>query len=80
MARLSKAEKLKMCVGCRDDFYNGNNDLGVKECCHLGSAKKVQRKEVGFWDEPPWDHQPVIDTLSCYHAKGYVYVEPHRTK
>lgn len=73
---LSKKKKLEMCAGCRDNYYNGQ---GADECWMLKTARKVERKEVGFWDTPPWTHQPVVETLSCYNKEGYVYVEPHRT-
>jgi len=36
--------KSKMCVGCRNDFYNGNNSLGVRRCLYLGSAKVCDKK------------------------------------
>ena len=29
---MTKSEKLKHCVGCRDNFYNGNNPYGITEC------------------------------------------------
>ena len=41
------------CVGCRDNFYNGNNDLGVKECWCLKDAKLVMKKEVHIDQAPP---------------------------
>lgn len=75
---LSKEDKLAMCIGCVDNFYNGNNPLGVKECWLLSSAEKVERKKVGFWQNPPWDQEP-IEVLSCRKEKGFVFVEPNRT-
>lgn len=77
---LSKKKKLEMCVGCRENFYNGNNALGVKECWGLSTAREVKRKKIGLWDTPPWSHQPVVEVLSCRTEKGYVFVEPRRTK
>ena len=41
------------CVGCRDNFYNGNNNLGVKECWCLKDAKLVMKKEVHIDQAPP---------------------------
>lgn len=66
------------CVGCRDNFYNGNNDLGVQRCWNMDSAKLVRRKEVCIYDVPPWHWQPVLIKPSCYSRKGYVYVRPHQ--
>jgi hypothetical protein len=75
---MTKADKLKMCRGCRNDFYNGNNSCGVKECWSLGSAKVVMRKEVHIDQRPPWT-QPASKFLDCYHADRYVYVNPKQT-
>lgn len=43
---LREDEKLATCVGCRDDFYNDKNPLGVKRCWSLKSAKKVRREDL----------------------------------
>lgn len=73
------SETLKQyCTGCVDDFYNGNNDLGVDECWHLSTAQLVTRKKVGINDRPPWLHEP-ITTLSCRREVGSIFVEPDRT-
>lgn len=69
-----------MCSGCRQNFYNGNNDLGVKECWNYSGAKVVSKKRIGLWDKPPWTHQPVVKVLNCRHEQGYVFVDPKRTK
>ena len=36
----------KHCWGVRNDFYNGKNDLGVKECWSFDSKKKEQGVNV----------------------------------
>lgn len=69
------AEKLKRCVGCRDDFYNGKNDLGVPECWLLDSARPVTRTRVGIWQDPPYTWRPE-QTLSCHHPEGAVWIKP----
>ena len=79
MAPLSKAAKLKLCAGCRQNFYNGNNPMSIDECWSLPTAKKVKRKKIGLWDTPPWNHQPTVEILDCRSEQGYVFVEPHRT-
>lgn len=33
---------VKFCAGCRNDFYNGHNDLGVKECWSREDAKREE--------------------------------------
>ena len=70
---MTKAEKLKRCQGCRDNFYNGNNDLGVKECWSLNSAEPVTRTRIGIWQAPPYDWRPE-PTLSCHHPEGSVWI------
>lgn len=66
------------CVGCEDDFYNDNNQYGIKECWNLKSARIVKKKAIGMNDVPPWNHTP-RETLSCYHRKGCWYVDAKRT-
>lgn len=66
----------KNCQGCRDNFYNGNNRLGVQKCWLLDNARLVRRKEVGMSDVPPWHWQPVVVLPECYRRSGYVYVNP----
>lgn len=55
-----------MCVGCRDDYYNG---LGAKECWSFQSAKVVTKTCVGTWDRPPYLWNPQ-ETLSCHSPEG----------
>lgn len=31
--------KKSMCEGCSDNFYNGGNPYGIKECWHFKDAK-----------------------------------------
>jgi hypothetical protein len=38
-----ESERKKLCAGCSEDFYNGNNPLGVKKCWCFESAKKVDK-------------------------------------
>ena len=35
--------KKAMCSGCRENFYNGHNSLGVSECWHFKSARVVDK-------------------------------------
>lgn len=65
-------------MGCYNDFYNGNNDLGVGECWSLKTAKVIFRKEVSINQRPPWN-QPARRFLSCYRKTGYVYVGKDQT-
>lgn len=73
----------KPCRGCRDDFYNGRNPLGVKRCWALKDAKIVKRYEIGTWTQPtaPGAFTEVM-VPNCYHADGrHFYKElPHFVK
>lgn len=75
---MTDRQKLRYCRGCRNNFYNGNNDLGVDRCRLLDKAKVVWRKEVPMDQRPPWT-QKAKRVLSCYRRSGYVYVDPDRT-
>src|SRR5438128_47461 len=61
----------KHCAGCEDDFYNGKNPLGVKECWSLKDAEVVTRYSIGTWTEPtrPGAFREV-QRPNCYHRKG----------
>lgn len=68
---MSHEAKLARCVGCRDDFYNDKNQLGVKQCCHFASAKSVTRYRIGWWTAPDSaECFRKVETNSCYHAPG----------
>jgi hypothetical protein len=57
-----------MCVGCRNDFYNGQ---GAKECWSFKSAQVVQRWRIGWWTQPT--SKSVfrrVTTLNCHQASG----------
>ena len=66
-----------MCVGCENNFYNGNNSYGVKECWSFENAIIKIRKQVGLNDRPPWKWKGK-KMLSCYHKKGYFFVDGNR--
>ena len=65
----------ELCSGCRDNFYNGNNDLGINECWCFEDSNVVKKKKVDINQRPPWD-QGAIWVLSCCRMKGYVFVGP----
>lgn len=64
MAKLTDEQKqTRYCPGCRQDFYNGKNDLGVEVCIHLASS------EVGWQNVYYSIHQVKpkrVRTLGCY--------------
>lgn len=73
---MTKTDKLRHCAGCRDDFYNGKNSIGVHECWNLESARVVKRKFVPIHMAPPYDSLPARKTLSCHKRQGFVVVKP----
>ena len=64
------------CSGCRNNFYNGNNGLGVKKCWSLESAKMVTKFEL-HRDTPMNLRERYFKTKvpSCYHKQGFVYLD-----
>ncbi len=73
---LTKDQKRKRyCGGCRDDFYNGKNPLGIEECWCLKTAKVVWRKIVPLSQVPPWTQKPVR-VLDCYMPDRAITVGP----
>jgi hypothetical protein len=74
----SEQEKLVLCRGCYNDDYNHGLG-GAKKCWHLRKAKIERAKFVHINDVPPWDHQRVVETLSCHRRQKYVKVGPNQT-
>jgi len=68
-----------MCVGCRDNFYNGNNDLGVKECWMFKTAKVVKKRRVHMDERPPWTAKPET-VLDCRREPRFIFVDPKVTR
>lgn len=62
------------CAGCENNFYNGNNSLGVQECWSFKSATMVKARDVPISMRPPYTF-PETTRPSCYKAKGYVRVK-----
>ncbi|KKL64549.1 hypothetical protein LCGC14_2163890 [marine sediment metagenome] len=59
------------CVGCRQDFYNGNNDLGISQCWTLDKARLVKRWRLGWWVVPTVAGAFVeVQTYNCHHEPG----------
>jgi len=58
------------CAGCRNNFYNGNNNLSVKECWSFKGAKIVSRIPVGHWENPPYLNKQKVQVPDCYHGEG----------
>ncbi len=64
------------CHGCRDDFYNGHNPLGVEECWLLKNAKLKTRYRLSI-NTPMGQRSGYAKTErpNCYHEQGFVYLD-----
>jgi hypothetical protein len=67
-------EKLRLCDGCRDDYYNHREKPGfdgATRCWSLKTAEIVARYRIGWWtaQDSPKNYTPVR-TLSCHHRPG----------
>lgn len=64
-------DKLPLCAGCRDDYYNRGNNSTTGRCWLLDNAKVVTRYKIGWWTQPT---QPgaytKVTTLDCHSAPG----------
>lgn len=61
----------KYCLGCDDNFYNGNNPMGIKECWGFKTAKIVVRWCIGWWT--PMDKKEnfwKVTTHDCHTETG----------
>ena len=72
------------CIGCRNNFYNGNNDLGVKECSSFKSRGRLVTKYRINYNTPMNIRSAYqkVKVPACYHQPGYAYLEeiPHYTE
>lgn len=64
---MTTEDKLGLCAGCRDDFYNRERG----GCWSLETARPVLRWRIGWWippDEP--GAFALVETLNCHHEPG----------
>ncbi len=59
-----------MCSGCRNNYYNGFNDRGIKECFSYKKAKIKKCIQISLYSTPPWDTRE-LKRLDCYCCDGY---------
>jgi hypothetical protein len=67
---------IKHCDGCVDDFYNGHNPFGVKECWHRETAAFGKFRLIHVDQAPPYLHVKLQTIPSCYKLRRYVKVKP----
>lgn len=72
----------KDCRGCEQNFYNGNNPYGIKECWSVPSARLVQGKMLSvdqFWPKKWLQTAPIETHPQCYQQKRFIFVkEPQK--
>ncbi len=64
--KLSLEEKTEFCYGCRQNFYNGRNELGIKQCWSLKSARLKERE---IYDSLSSVKPRKVIALSCFIRK-----------
>ena len=74
-SNLKPRKEKSLCLRCRDNFYNGNNSFGIKECWKFRSAKVVKRFMIPVDMRPPYNFDPEW-VLSCYHPERVCNVKP----
>lgn len=74
---MSKRKPTKRdCIGCKDNFYNGNNEYGIQECWCLKDATLEKRLLIPTDMRPPYNAKMLSTVPSCYRKKGYATVKP----
>lgn len=74
---------VKHCEGCYNNFYNGNNPYGVKQCSMLKTAKLVSRIRVGNFEDPQYyKGKKAVRVPDCYRTGscGDKFLDPSRAK
>lgn len=67
---------LQHCSGCTEDFYNGHNPYGVKECWNRKRAEMVQRVFIHVDQAPPYRNIKPRSVPSCYRLERHVAAKP----
>lgn len=63
------------CAGCEEDFYNGHNPLGVKECWNFKTAVLKPFLLIHINQAPPYKQEPQM-LPACYRMKRHVKASP----
>ena len=65
----------KNCSGCHNNFYNGNNDLGIAECWSLKDAKMKNRWAISTSTPTFQENFYQVRVPSCYQRPGTFYID-----
>lgn len=64
-------DKLPLCQGCRDDYYNHGGNSTTGRCWCLDKAQVVTRWRLGWWTTPTTPGAfTQVKTLNCHNAPG----------
>lgn len=69
---------VQLCSGCEDDFYNGHNPYGVKECWGRKTGKVSGFVMIHIDQPPPYRNVTTEQLPDCYKRKRFVKVKPDR--
>lgn len=65
------AARLRRCIGCDSNFYNGNNDLGVKRCWSFATMRIVWKWAIGWWTpQGKRENFRRVQVPSCFSQTG----------
>lgn len=74
---MTAQEKMRFCSGCRNNFYNGRDNISGKNCWSLEDAQVVKRLFIHRDQIPPYKGEKLRDTLSCWYGDtGMRAVDP----
>lgn len=73
---MPKLLEVKHCRGCEQDFYNGNNPMGVQSCWHRKDAKLMTRYSIST-STPMGIRSAYFKARkpNCYSERGYVWLK-----
>jgi hypothetical protein len=74
--RSGRKATMRDCAGCRNDFYNGKNPLGVQRCWSLDDARMCTRYRLSI--HTPMDIRGAyakVKVPQCYHVSGFIHID-----
>lgn len=68
--------KKSHCIGCRDNFYNGNNPYGISRCWLLEKAKLITRYRLSINTPMNQKSGYLKEKLpNCYTENGHIFLK-----
>ncbi len=71
MSKMNKSN----CIGCRNNMYNGGNNLGVSECWSLATAKIKTRYSIPSYLPTYKENFTKVRVPDCFHRDGTAHVD-----